>query len=370
MSFAGIFNGSFVVWHENIAQIDIKLGPQLSAFNKMDLIVGLNRFNDNPQIKIYYKSSINGTLVYLTQLAPSSLPTIPGDGSFVEATYSASFNSRIATDIRVVVTKDGINPQEFTPIKKYTLYNNSIATVGGSQFKVNDLGWQTGEVFRTIFKYLEAPISSVHTIDLETETSGLLPEIRIRNDNLLARVADNEAITGIWSFEQGQIIVETGTVLPTNTPINAGRMFYNVSTGYLYVGDGAWWIRLIQEDELARKPDFAWGFTRPARVPPGGFLLFGNTPLSLTEGMPLANTCKLTTAVARVSETINDGSSFDILKNGAIVYSLPITNGTKQAVVDNLAIDFVFNDVISVRASTTNVSMLNYPRITLLFRSS
>ena len=243
-------------------------------------------------------------------------------------------------------------------------------TVGGSQYMVNDLGWQTGEVFRTIFKYLEAPISSVHTVDLETETSGTLPEIRIRNDDLLARVADNEAITGAWSFEQGQIIVETGTSLPTNAPIKAGRLFYDSNTNYMYIGDGLWWVRLIQEDELAYKPDFVWGFTRAAFVPPGGFLMFGNTPLSLTEGMPIAGACKLTTVVARVSAPIYDGSGLQVLKNGTPVCDLTIASGTKEGNLDNLNVIMNFNDIISVRANPKQCFSFNLPRLTLLFRSA
>ena len=118
MALSGILNGNFVVWHENIAQIDIELIPQLPQFNRIDLIMGVNRYNDDPQIKIYCKSSTTGGYNFITQLTVTAMPTIPSDGSFVEATYSASFGARPVTDVRIVVTKDGTEPQELTPIKK------------------------------------------------------------------------------------------------------------------------------------------------------------------------------------------------------------------------------------------------------------
>jgi len=370
MSFSGILNGNFVVWHENVAQIDTKLTPQLSQLNKVDVVMGVNRYNESPHIKLYYKSSTTGSYIYLTTLTSITPPTIPSDGTFVEATYSAAFSNRTATDIRIIITKDGTVPQELTPVKKYVIYNNGTPITGGFQHATNDRGWQTGKVFKTIFKYLEAPISTEHRIDLETESDGILPEARIRNDGLLARVADNEIITGAWSFENGQIIVEKGAELPTNTPIEAGRLFHNTSTNYLYIGNGTGWARLIQENELIDKPDFVWGFTHSALVPPGGFLMFGNASLSLAEGMPIASNCKLTTIIARVSDPIYDDSGFDIIKNGIVVYSLPIANGTKQAQVDSIEIKFNLNDTVSVRAKPDNISDLNFPRLTLAFRSA
>jgi hypothetical protein len=241
--------------------------------------------------------------------------------------------------------------------------------IGDSRFQVNDQGWQVGDVFKTIFKYLEAPISVDHTVDLETETSGVLPEARIRNDDLLARVADNEKITGFWSFEDGQIIVQKGTLLPLGV-IEAGRIFQRVTDNNLFIGDGTGWIRLIKESDLQNKPDFSWGFTRPALVSAGDFLKFGDTPMSGEEGMPIAIKCRLTGVVVRVSTTVMDGSGVEILKNGSVIGSVSIVNGTKGGADETLGVEFGYNDFVSVRTKPTNTSTLDSPRVTLLFKSS
>lgn len=368
MTFAGILSGEYVVWHNRIAQIDAKLTPVLPSLNKVEMVVGVNKYNQDNYIRVFYKTSAVSPFIFLKQMALAAPVECPADGSFIDAVYSCTFGAVSATEIRFVVTKDGVNPKELTPIKKYRLFNNGVLVVGGSTFEVNPLGWQTGEVFKTIFTYLEAPISVEHKVNIETETEGLLPENRIRNDNLLARLNDNELITGNWSFENGQMTVPKGTVLPL-MPVPAGRIFYNTAEQSFFISDGTNWQKLIKENDLLNKIDFVWGFTRPSSVPPGSYLKFGDTPLSAEDGMPLPATCKLTGAIVYVPTKVFDGSGIEILKNGVVVAAIAVTNGTKMGESTPLSVVFNYKDFVAVRARATNASSLDYPRVSLLFKS-
>jgi hypothetical protein len=248
--FAGVFSGDYVVWHNVPAQITVNLTTPLTSVTKIEVVVGLNKYNPDADIKIWSRGSPLGTFTFLSSMAVVNMPELPSDGKFVDVTYQASFPTTLMNDFRVVITKDGVEARELTPVKQYYVYNNQPSPiVGGSKFNINELGWKTSEVFETIFRYLDAPISVEHTVDLETETHGTLPETRIRNDDLLARVADNEEITGEWSFADGQIIVERGTELPTGV-IKSGRLFCKEPEESLYLGNGVGWTKLIQETEL------------------------------------------------------------------------------------------------------------------------
>lgn len=368
MSFAGILSGEYVVWHNRVAQIDAKLTPSLSLLNKAEMIVGVNKYNQDNYIRVFYKTSSTSPFIFLKQMALVLPVECPADGSFIDATYACTFGAVTASEIRFVITKDGVNPKELTPIKRYRLFNNGTLVVGGSTFEVNALGWQTGEVFKTIFTYLEAPISVEHKVNIETETEGLLSENRIRNDNLLARLSDNELITGNWSFENGQMIVPKGTVLPP-MPVPAGRIFYNTAEQGFFISDGASWQRLIKENDLLNRIDFVWGFTRPSAVPPGSYLKFGDTPMSAEDGMPLPVMCKLTGAIIYVPTKVFDGSGIEILKNGVVIATVTVTNGTKMGEAAPLNIVFNSKDLVAVRARPTNASSLDYPRVSLLFKS-
>jgi hypothetical protein len=332
------------------------------------MIVGVNKYNLDNYIRVFYKASESSPFIYLAQMSLVGSVTCPSDGTFVDASYTCSFGAVAASHLRFIITRDGVNPKELTPVKRYKIYNNGVAVVGGSKFEVNSLGWQTGEVFKTIFTYLEAPISVEHKVNIETETEGLLPEARIRNDNLLARLADNELISGVWSFESGQIIVSKGNALPTGA-IAQGRLFFRTSDNSFFVGDGSGWLKLVREDELANKVDFAWGFTRPSLVSAGTFLKYGDTPLSINEGMPLPHVCKLSGAVLYVTTTVMDGSGIEILKNGVVVANCAINNGTKMGDA-SMNVTFNYKDFVAVRASSANQSSLDSPRVSLLFKSA
>jgi len=248
--FAGVFNGEYVVWHNSPAQITVNLTTPLTSVSKIELIVGLNKYNPVSDIKIWSRSNVAGSFSFLANMTAVNVPDLPQDGKFVDVVYRATFPLTPMSDFRVVITKDGVQPREMTPVKHYSIYNNQPnPIVGGSRFTNNSLGWKTSEVFETIFRYLDTPISIEHTVDLETETHGTLPESRIRNDNLLARVADNEVITGEWSFENGQIVVEQGMILPAGT-IKSGRLFCKKPENALYVGNGVDWTKLIRETEM------------------------------------------------------------------------------------------------------------------------
>lgn len=287
MSFISILDGSFVVWHANVAQVDIALISALPAFNKIDLLMAANKFNKDSVIKVYTKTHATDEYSFLTQLAATSSPSYPIDGSFVEVMYSATFPARSVSQIRIIITADGINPQELTPVKKYTLYNNNTAVVGNSQFQTNDLGWRTGEVFKTIFRFLSVPISPERPVDLGTETAGLLAESKISNDDLLARVADHEDITGDWDFQNGQILVERGDNLPAIP--KSGRIFYHSGDKNLYIGDETQWVKLLREDDLSAfipvKEEF--NFSVPTSVVPLIHNVDIDAPIWLVyEGLP------------------------------------------------------------------------------------
>lgn len=86
--------------------------------------------------------------------------------------------------------------------------------------------------------------NQIHDIDGADHT-GTLSESKIANGAILARVADNETITGVYDFSSGGLIMQTGTTLPTGT-IAEGRLFWKTDTEQLYVGDGATWIEFLK----------------------------------------------------------------------------------------------------------------------------
>lgn len=276
MSFAGILNGDFVVWHENIAQVDIKPLATIDSFNRLDVVMGVNLTNNAPHIKLYVQASAGGGYSYIATLAPLSSPSLPSNGEFVEVTYSALFSARAAINIRLVITKDGVIPQELTAVKKYILYNNSVALVGGSSFQVNDLGWQTGKVFSTIFKYLS----------------------------------------------------------PSQAP--------SIKFMHVFAAAG---------DKMA-----------------GEFLMIGNVLSTASHGMLIPMACQLTHISLSVSNDtlITDSNGIEILKNGTSLFNLTLPMNTSHALQDT-AISLSAADIISVRCTSTNPTLLQNPIVTLYY---
>ena len=73
---------------------------------------------------------------------------------------------------------------------------------------------------------------------------GDLPESRIADGNILARIGSNEVITGKWEFPGG-IKLQADTALPT-TVGDEGTIFYKTSDpSALYVSNGTAWIELV-----------------------------------------------------------------------------------------------------------------------------
>jgi hypothetical protein len=222
-------------------------------------------------------------------------------------------------------------------------------------------------VFETIFRYLEAPISIEHTVDIDTETHGQLPEARIRNDDLLARVADDEWISGVWDFEQGQLRVERGLDFPILAEV--GRLFQKLPDGHLYIGDGSQWRKLLREDDILNQSSYCWIFSRESKIPKGCFLKAGESVLSADEGIPATTSGRLSTVYVRVKEIVVDGQAVEILKNGVVVETVQIQNGTQMGFKD-VNIIFQKEDIVAVRAAETNVSFMVSPKVTLLYKTA
>ena len=159
MSFAGILNGEYVVWHNRIAQIDVKLFPSFHSLNKIEMVIAVNNDNLESCVGVFYKTNDASPMHLLMQMTPPVGIVCPDDGSFIDVVYSCAFAPIAASDLRFIITRDGTIQKELTPVKKYRLYENNALIVGGSTYEINDLGWQTGEVFKTIFKYLPVPPS-------------------------------------------------------------------------------------------------------------------------------------------------------------------------------------------------------------------
>lgn len=95
--------------------------------------------------------------------------------------------------------------------------------------------------------------SRKHDLDSIDDHEGTLSESKIANGSLLARVADDETITGTYNFSSGGLIVETGATIPSGT-IAVGRIFWHntgdPATRALYIGNGSTWV------EMAKTSDF------------------------------------------------------------------------------------------------------------------
>lgn len=371
MGLASILNGDYIVWHGQIAQIDIKLTPQLSQANRLDLILGVNCHNSTPQVKLYYKPGVSEDYVYLATMSPITTPIIPGDGTFIDTTYSVAFSSRIATYFRIIVSKDGILPQELTPIKKYIVYNNNSAVVGGSAFLVNDLGWKTGEVFKTIFKYLEAPISTEHKVDIEAETVGDLPETRIRNENLLARLADNERIIGNWKFA-GTLAIPTlpGLMPPLSAP--NGQIMQLEDSDDVYIGTGDGIVKILTANNASENAyQFAQAFTHNnENMLAGAFLSIGSVTSSPSLGMVIPKLCALVGASLIVdnNEPVLDSSGVEICVNGGGLATLALPNNVNRIYSNELSVSLNPGDYVSVRCTVTNNTALKTPIVMLYFK--
>lgn len=367
MTFASILGGEYVVWHNTPAQITVRMENPIATITKIQLVVGINTRNFNPNIKLWTRSSESAPFIYTAQLSANVLPTVPSDGSFVDAVYETDINGLVISEFRLVVTANGAEAQEFTPIKKYNIFvGGNTPIVGGSVYAVNDLGWQVGEVFATILSYLEEPISSSNTINIETETSGLLPEARIRNDDLLARVADNELITGVWDFENGQLRIERGDVLPINP--DTGRLFQLDTDSSLYIGSGSAWVRLLKAEEFEDKICFSYVLTRASYVLPGNFLKIGSSVTSANDGIVLPNGGRLGQVSVSVSSIAIDNQAVEVLRDGVVVAEVFVQNGTKYGNVISLNIPFTPMSNIAVRASEGNVSSMDAPKVALFFK--
>lgn len=365
--FAGILDGQYVVWHKRLAQLFVHLEPALATVSRLELIVGCNVENPVADVKVWSRASSSSSFVFLGSLTPVSIPAFNGDGTFEDVVYRLDMPLTPIADLRFNVTADGVNAREMTPLKKYMIYNNSATPiVGGSHFNINGLGWQTSEVFETIFKYLDLPVSATNPVDIETETIGLLPESRIRNDNLLARVADDEWIVGNWDFETGSLRIERDTSMPANA--ETGRLFQRLPDGALFIGDGSHWIHLLKDSDITSLPAFSWVFSRQAMVPPGNFLKMGDTVTSTNEGVVIGANVNLSSLSVRVDVVALDSQVVEVLKNGVLVGNVQVVNGTQMGYQD-VNVLFDIGDVISVRTSFNNVSYMDSPRVTLLFRS-
>jgi hypothetical protein len=72
---------------------------------------------------------------------------------------------------------------------------------------------------------------------------GNYPEDRLVDNNIFARLSQNETISGIWKFDSqagGQLHIESGTSLPSGTP-DDGRLFWNTGEQFLYASEGGAW---------------------------------------------------------------------------------------------------------------------------------
>lgn len=86
--------------------------------------------------------------------------------------------------------------------------------------------------------------------NLGNDHVGDLPESRVSDDgsNTLARIGDDEVITGSWSFPGG-IVVQTGTAIPS-TVLDAGSIFYDTVANELYVSNGTNWVEYASLNDL------------------------------------------------------------------------------------------------------------------------
>ena len=158
----------------------------------------------------------------------SSSVVVDDLGVFVPATSSLNINQLVNADRFAVYASQDLRDR---------ITNGLLIINDGT----SDIALANVEAFLERFCVLN------HSI--ETDHFGDLPESRIADGNILARIDDDEIITGNWEFVNG-VKIQTGTALPS-TVLAAGSIFYKTSvpTG-LYISDGDDWISIADASDF------------------------------------------------------------------------------------------------------------------------
>lgn len=194
-------------------------------------------------------------------------------------------------------------------------------------------------------------------------TIKTVPENRISDDGILARLGDNETVTGDWTFEGDLTIPVISGGLPAVG--SSGSIIQLASTSEFYISNGTSWDKVITSQNISESIRSRVQFSRTGGCNAGTFLKDGDVVTSFTSGLPVATACTIAGIVVMNDSIITDGSGIEIFKNGGSFTgsSVDIVNGTKTGISLALSESLVAGDFISVRAKTTNGTKLKNPRV-------
>jgi hypothetical protein len=137
---------------------------------------------------------------------------------------------------------------DFTPLiqkDRFLVYASANLRSRVSANEVEVIYQGSAVPFAQLESFLERLCVLEH--DIAADHTGNLPESRISDDGILARLADDEVVTGHWTFPGG-ITVQTGTTLPATLP--AGSIFYNTDTQELFVSNGSSWVEYATLEDI------------------------------------------------------------------------------------------------------------------------
>jgi hypothetical protein len=200
--------------------------------------------------------------------------------------------------------------------------------------------------------YLDQYSQATH--DITSPHTGSLPENRISQDGILARVASPATITSAWTFSGGgKLMVETGTSLPSGT-IETGRIFWNSTDRTLHIGANNVWNNItVTQNSFYNAPVMYEFGTNATNIGTSGVYVNTQWVVSTTSPaiMVRQGTIKSLSADATAQSGTVTGYVMTLRRwNGSSwvdLTSLTKTGGAGYMVVDNVNIDFAANDRIA-----------------------
>lgn len=199
-----------------------------------------------------------------------------------------------------------------------------------------------------VSSFLKSYSVPLHEMDSEKHLDGLL-DTDISNDGIIARLAENQSITGQWTAPNG-LVVAHGDSLPVGNIVD-GRLFWNLANKRMYFGKNGQWVDIVTAVvHLYDSPVvFEYGYNRTLKK--GSYLRTSWAASNVSPVIvPRAGTIKSIVTASTSSRDYN--LTLQFYRNGSWQNIYTVDSNGYNEVVTGLNIDFDEEEQIALKVSS------------------
>lgn len=196
--------------------------------------------------------------------------------------------------------------------------------------------------------FLEAYSLPLHDMDGVKHIDDL-QDTDVSNDGIIARLAENQSITGQWKAPNG-LVVAYGTSLPTGN-IADGRIFWNLTNKKMYFGKNGQWVDIVTAvvNLYGSAVVFEFGYNRTLR---SGSYLRTSWAASNISPLIVPRYGTIKSIVTSSTSSRNYHLTIQFYRNGSWQDIYTVSSNGYNEVVTGLDIDFDEEEQIAMKVTS------------------